>query len=219
MVALANAGGRSLSAQESAQFLALFRRYCSNPSSSPSQDGNTFFYCKTSDQPAQTLTIDHSADVDAGQTPKQVIFVQPPPTNYVHNVALRGSPGNPQETEIYVLPSSAEHTLQVQDTRSAVQAQKPSLYFLNQDGNQGNPRPGVLPGGQGGNLGGNDRRPSSPPPSDPAVIGIGSGLGSGGYPNQPQPQQQQQQYVQYGAPGVLAPRNQRNIKTNAYRTI
>ena len=215
---MANAGGRTLSAAESAQFLAMFQRYCSNPRASPTQEGNTFFYCKTSDAGPATINVNHDEEIQPGNTPKQVIFVQPPSYQYIHNVALRGSPGNPQQTDIYVLPSTAEHQLQLQDTRTAQEAIKPSLYFLQNDQQPGiAPRPG---GSQGGNLlpapvaGGSSTafqaggsRPSSPPPnpSNPNVIGIDR------YP-QPQPQTQQPGgYSQaYGAPSAL--RNQRNLR-------
>lgn len=206
LVTLAHGGGRTLSAQESAQFLSLFRRYCGPGTQSPGQDGNTFFYCKTSDQPASDVRVEHEEEITAGETPKQVIFVQPPPTNFVHNVALKGSPGNPQQTEIYVLPQQATHDLQLQDVRSTAQTVKPSLYFLTGDNLSTPPPVAVLPGGQGGN-----RRPSAPPPnpSNPDISGFGS-AGQGGYS------------TLYGAPGVIAPRNQRNVQIQrqpVYRTL
>jgi len=225
LVAYVNAGGKTLSPQESAQFLQLFRRYCSSPASGPTQEGNTFFYCKTSDGGPVTQNLNHESEIASGDTPKQVIFVQPPSYQYIHNVALRGSPGNPQQTDIYVLPPTAEHNVQLQDTRTSVQAQKPSLYFLSNDqqqqGQQGGNQIG-LPSpvaGSTGSTGFSSQRPSAPPPrpSNPNVIGIESN----GYPQQlPQPQQPQlggynTQSQAYGAPAAgpaLSPRNQRNLR-------
>ncbi|CAL8124127.1 unnamed protein product [Orchesella dallaii] len=200
------AGGKTLSVQESRAALDLFKRYCNGGSSSQNQDGNTFYYCKFSDSGPITLQVPHEAEVDSGETPKQVVFVQPPSFQYVHNLALRGSPGSPQQTDIYVLPPTAEHSLNLQDTRSSVQAAKPSLYFITPEQSESSSSgTGVVPSRRPGNDVTSAIRPSAPPPpgQNPGAVGVNTG----GY-----------QY--YGAPPpAINPRNQRNAYSSSYATL
>lgn len=128
-MAVVNAGARTLSPDESQEILSLFERHCGsgNPGS---QDGNTFYYCKLSTDTIKE-SKDYSKEIDSKDTPSQVVFVRPPSYEFNHNVALIGSPGKPQDTKIYVLPSTASHNLEFQDQRSGnIEAKKPSLYFL-----------------------------------------------------------------------------------------
>lgn len=199
-----NAGGKTLSAAESEQHLRNFNLFCSPAAggrSEANQDGNTMYYCKTADEPI-TVKVDHEEELRGGETPKQVIYIQPPPYVYRHNIGVKGSPGSPQQTEIFVLPQKATHELSISDQRSQTQATKPSLYFLTGSADES---AGV----------GAIRRPANSPPPGPGPQPGPSGQG------QPSPYIAGPTYLpprpntNYGQP---AERTQRNVHNNNLRS-
>lgn len=201
----------------------MFEQICSSGGNSP-QDGNTRYYCKLADG-AVTRTLDHNKEVNGANSPRQVVFIRPPSYNYVHNVNLRGNPGQPQQTEIYVLPSNADHNVNLNPDIRTAEGSKPSVSFLTSDqsgGQQGGSNSGFITSGSVGspqpvgrfpNSGSSNPgplRPSAPPPnpSNPNVVGIDATAVIGGYNGGSSNGNYDGNY----GPPSLSPRNNRNTK-------
>lgn len=150
-VAVAYGGVGILSLSEEQDALRLWQQYCAG-ASDQGNDGNTFIYCKRAREDTSE-TLQHTIEVTPGpETPRQVVFVQPPSTNYKHNVVINGQAGQQQKTTIYVLPQKNTHTLDYEDNRDKGGAPiKPSLYFLKNNPNEESvdsqpaPPPGAYP--------------------------------------------------------------------------
>jgi len=130
-VGLVSAGVGVLTPEIEAEALRLWQSYCDGASEGGT-DGETYIYCKKSnDKVEETLTHEHALNGPGGAAKDQVIFVQPPAYHYKHDVVVSGGGGQGPKTVIYVKPAKNTHEVNVQD--QTVQGEgpaKPTLFFL-----------------------------------------------------------------------------------------
>ncbi|OXA55632.1 hypothetical protein Fcan01_09627 [Folsomia candida] len=129
--AVAHAGVGILSPQEEADVLQLFAKLCGSRSEGGDWGGARF-------GPGENVEIvNHNVEVPAPAIPDSVVFVQPPPVTYKHNVAVQGGVGIAPRTKIYVLPQRSQHSITSQYNPGDVVTSKPNVYFLKSTGEEG----------------------------------------------------------------------------------
>jgi len=146
LMAVAYAGVGVLTAREEAEAVRLYQLYCAGTSDQGS-DGSTFVYCKRSREDTSE-NLQHTINVQPPpEAPRQVVFVQPPSTQYRHNVVINGEAGQQQKTTIYVLPQKNSHVLDYTDNRPPGGTPiKPSLFFLKNNPGEAESDIGAQPG-------------------------------------------------------------------------
>ncbi|OXA44326.1 uncharacterized protein LOC110857658 [Folsomia candida] len=130
-----NAGVGILSPPEEADAWELFAKFCGSGSEGGDW-GGARVWCKFG--PGENLeVINHNVEAPAAVIPDSVVFVQPPPVTYKHNIAVQGGTGIAPRTKIYVLPQKSSHSITSEYNPGAVVTSKPNVFFLRSNGDEG----------------------------------------------------------------------------------
>jgi len=114
----------------------MFEQFCANAANDGSRSaGNAMIFCKRAIENFNE-EMAHNIDIPSNQqSGQQVVFIQPPSTNYNHQVTLTGQGAQGQKAVIYVLPQKNTHTIRPNFNLAGPAAPaKPTVYFLRNNG-------------------------------------------------------------------------------------